>query len=415
MFRKFLPILILNFLVFGSLCAQQKIRLKGVVTDAQTGEGVAFAHVGSCDKPIGAVAGDDGKFDLSLSVLFRNDSLCVSSIGYKTVKFPINELLKEKDDLVLALSPNVTELDELVIHGSKISGRRVIRDAVKAIKKNFPKKPFVEKGYYRDYLKKDGEYVSLLEGAFIVEDPGFKKRIKKGKVYVEQIRYSEEYLKNYEKYVKDVENDSLRHLVYGISPFVDGNELASLLGNNPVRNHKSSLAFIGVLDSMWRKKSLEFEIDHYTYLGEDEVYVVKVSPTRAYQHVDVKGEFYIRVKDFAFVRMDFEFYVHKVFDKLRKWYEVSLEYQDVDGKMYLKYLSFINYFKLIVDNQYAELQQYREFFVNDVIPEGMYVPGSFSKEGLLDPEKPLFDQGFRNDPDFWKKYNNSILETPLVE
>ena len=66
-------------------------------------------------------------------------------------------------------------LQEMVISDNKITGRRVLQKAIARIPYNYPNKPFQLDGYYRDYMKKDGHYISFLEGAISVFDPGFRK------------------------------------------------------------------------------------------------------------------------------------------------------------------------------------------------------------------------------------------------
>ena len=80
--------------------------------------------------------------------------------------------------------------------------------------------------------------------------------------------------------------------------------------------------------------------------------------------------------------------------------------------MYLKYYSFMNYFKLLTIEEIAELSVYREFFVNN-IKVSEYEP--LKDESIIEDTLPLYKQDAPNDPKFWVSFNRTLLEQPLME
>ncbi len=405
---KFVISVLFLFLAFD--LAAQVIDLKGKVTDAETGEPVSFAHIGICGKSIGTVANDAGEYIFHLKNYTRGDTLCASAIGYKRFRMEISDL-EGMPMLNIELKPQTNILTEVVITDERITARRVIEKAIKRIHRNYPSRPYIMEGYYRDYLKKNNEYVSFLEGAFAVKDPGFRKPVKKMVIQIHQLRYSKTYVKNFDEYVKDIGSDSTKILIHGVSPAFRGNEFSNMQGQNPIRNHAFNVPFIGVFDDFY-KRSYDFEIEYYTKYEGKEVYVISIAPGENFRftHVTIEGKIYIRTDNYAIVKFNYAYYVTQRLER-RKWFELNQEYREVNGEMYLKYISYMNYFKLLTTEEIADFALYREFFVNE-IRFGAIDP---SAGPLIDKSKPLYQQNAPDDPAFWAAYNRTLLEQPLKE
>jgi len=180
---------------------------------------------------------------------------------------------------------------------------------------------------------------------------------------------------------------------------------------NPIRNHAFSVPFIGVFDE-FNKRSYDFEIEYYTMYNGKEVYVINIAPNKNFRftHVTIEGKIYIRTDNYAIVKFSYAYFVSKRLE-LKKWFELNQEYREVEGKMYLKYISYMNYFKLLTTEDIADFALYREFFVNE-IRFGNIDPA----EGpLIDNSKPLYLQDAPNNSQFWATFNRTLLEQPLKE
>lgn len=391
--------------VFG----QNNIILKGVVRDKATGKGMPFAHVGICGKAIGTVSNENGEFKLNLAPYLALDTLCVSSIGYGTYQGLISDL--EKIDYInIELESQDMVLSEVIVSGEKITARRVLAKAIERIKKNFPVKPFVLDGYYRDYLKRGQDYISLLESAISVEDPGFKKPESRSRVRINQIRLSPDYIKDFEKYCTKNPDDTVKQILEGFSPFVNGNEFTNMRENNPIRNFSTDIPMVGAFNQFYMK-NLKFEIAYKTEVNGKEVYVIKFEPSDEfkYNYVQAFGEVYIRTDDYAIMKFTFNYYV-SLFREKKKIYELDVEYREYEGKMFLNYMSFENYFKIYTGDEIAELYLYREYFVND-IHYPRFTP--IKENDFIDNSVPLKDYKMKSDPDFWNNYNIVLQEKPL--
>ena len=318
-------VLLIVTLLFANLyvLAQQNIVLKGQIFDAKTGEPVPFAHVGLCEKAIGTVSNEDGVFELKMAPYLLYDTLCISVIGYETYRQQVNEV-NEANFINVDLEPFTSVLQDVIISGDKITGKRVLEKAIRRIYRNYPNNPFQLEGYYRDYLKKNNDYISFLEGAILVEDPGFRKPDSKSKVVISQMRVSDKYLENYEKYLHKDPEDTLKEIMEGISPVFYGNEFFNMRFHDPIRNQLETVPFVGQF-SNFHASNYEFEIAYYTYVDNDEVYVITFKPNPKYQypHIRAVGEIYIRVKDYAILKFNYNFYVSKFGDE-KKWYELNI-------------------------------------------------------------------------------------------
>ncbi|NJN24677.1 MAG: carboxypeptidase-like regulatory domain-containing protein [Cyclobacteriaceae bacterium] len=399
------------FLFVCSGLSAQQVFVRGTISDAQTGAGVAFAHVGICGKSIGTVANENGNFEFRIPHVVPGDTLCATAIGYETYNYAVADL-RGKSTFNIVLKPQISYLSDIVIKDERITGRRVVAKAISRIKRNYPKNPFILEGYYRDYLKKNNEYVSFLEAATTIDDQGFGKDTDKTQIEINQLRYSKDYIKYLTQYVTDFEKDSSKLLVHGVSPAFKGNEFSNLFYHNPIRNHSTSVPFIGVFDT-FAERNYDFDIEYYTYIDDKEVYVINIAPSKKFRftHVSIKGKLYIRTDNFAIVKFSYAYFVTKRLET-KKWFELNIEYREFQKKMYLKYFSFMNYFKLMMPGEFAEMYVYREFFVNDIKADE-YKP--IAQTQSIDETLPLYKQNAPNDAVFWKNYNRTLLEQPLME
>lgn len=398
------------FLIHSDLFSQQ-VFVKGRITDSESAEGVSFAHIGICYKSVGVVANDNGDFEFRIPDHVINDTLCATAIGYETFKIPVSEL-KGIFNFDIQLIPQISVLDDILIKDERITGKRVIAKAIYRLKKNYPKKPFLLEGYYRDYVKKHNEYVSMLEGVFTIDDKGFRQPTSKTDIQINELHHTENYIDILTEYVTNFNDDSTKLLMHGVAPAFKGNEFSNLYYHNPIRNHDVSVPFIGVFDT-FAQRNYDYEIEYYTYIDGKEVYVINIAPSKQFRftHVSIKGKLFIRTDNFAIVKFNYAYFVTRRLET-KKWFELNVEYREFEGKMYLKYYSFMNYFKLLTIEEIAEMSVFREFFVNNIRTSD-YVP--LDKSLVIDDSLPLYEQNTPSNPKFWINYNRTLLEQPLLD
>lgn len=103
---------LLLFLLFPLTSAGQ-IFFKGLVVDKETKQGIAFATVGIVKQNIGTNADEEGRFTISIAST-TNDTLIISSIGYKTKLVP----LKTNSATTFELEPKSATLNEVIVVGN---------------------------------------------------------------------------------------------------------------------------------------------------------------------------------------------------------------------------------------------------------------------------------------------------------
>jgi len=115
---------ILLLLFSLSLFAQKST--EGIIKNAETDEPIPYVNIGIVKKDKGTVSTDEGKFEFEIPSNLMNDTIKLSSIGYK----PKTMLAKDfvailKTNPIIKLLPEITELDEVVVTNKKLKEKVV--------------------------------------------------------------------------------------------------------------------------------------------------------------------------------------------------------------------------------------------------------------------------------------------------
>ena len=90
----------------------------GQLINIDSGQPIPFVNIGIIGENTGTVSDVEGRFNIELNSTFDNDTLCISSIGYESIKQLVSEFKNEIGDIDLvqiALSPKVYLLEEVII------------------------------------------------------------------------------------------------------------------------------------------------------------------------------------------------------------------------------------------------------------------------------------------------------------
>ncbi len=98
----------------------QKI-MDGIIIDSEINKPVPYVNIGILNKNKGTVSDKNGKFSIEISNDFSNDTIRISSIGYKTQSYIVN-ILQEKmiTNSSIKLYPETVALNEVVVSGKKL-------------------------------------------------------------------------------------------------------------------------------------------------------------------------------------------------------------------------------------------------------------------------------------------------------
>ncbi|WP_422860546.1 carboxypeptidase-like regulatory domain-containing protein [Flagellimonas sp. S174] len=353
------------FLSFTFFCVHaiwgQNDFIQGQLLDSNTSKPVVFATIRIEGKALGVISNQDGGFRLPLKFKDEGDTLIVSSMGYERKRIAMLDL--SQDELnIIKLTPGVIKLKEVVLSKKQkrrgpLSAKSIVRKAIQAIPKKFPRHPSSVIGYYRDYQFSERKYVNLNEAILEVFDLGFQKLDNlntKVQIYDKKQNFdfkrdtiSDNKYGDDENYMKIINNAYL--FDYG------GNEFVILRVHDAIRNYKiDSYDFVNQLETDLIKNHFFRKLED-TYIDEEELYTIRMNKT--FFGYKVSGLLYISKQDFAIHKLKYTVYENfglrsKRRNKKEKdqklFFEIITEYQRADdGKMYLNYISFHNDFMLI--------------------------------------------------------------------
>ena len=175
--------------LFNVVQAQSYLRLNGIVLSAQKKLPVAYAHVGIPIRGMGVISNEVGAFTLNFSEAYLKDSLKVSCLGFKTYAVALSKLNLE-DTLVIQLKPETLQLAEAIVRPHSDSGRAILREALKRLKKNYPTKIHQLNAFYREKVQSrdDYGYTRLMEGMVGIQDWGIDSDPQRIRVRVNEYR-----------------------------------------------------------------------------------------------------------------------------------------------------------------------------------------------------------------------------------
>jgi len=283
-------------------------------------------------------------------------------IGYDHFK-SVASAMAEKENVV-KLRQSSTLLSEVVINASnkELTGKEIVKKAVTSIPSNYPMKPFMIEGFFRDLQKEDDKPVELLEAAlrFRYKDynPGFED------VEIVEVRRS----------------FNKRHPVNGT--YDRQNSIFDLMEDNYVKHR------FGPINT----KGWKFEVD--SIFAYNQTIVYKISGVKGPSQSAI---LFIDSENFAILKLELkmqmvngEFYRRYLnlpdpHGLQETSFRMIFEFQRIDDKMYLKYQREEDSYNL---------------FNNVVKDENDNTPGQ-----KMNINKSVEGQASSFNAEFWKYYN----------
>ncbi|GHV67614.1 hypothetical protein FACS1894199_13440 [Bacteroidia bacterium] len=134
---------------FSTIHAQEKktVTVKGMVTDAVTGEAIPLANIGVLGTHLGVAAGMDGEFELELAAWLSDHTLRTSVVGYATFEIKVKDAVQH-ELLKIKLKPVTFKINEVQVKAKSLVYIKMLKQAVKNIAQNYPNKPYNYSGYF---------------------------------------------------------------------------------------------------------------------------------------------------------------------------------------------------------------------------------------------------------------------------
>ena len=283
-------------------------------------------------------------------------------------------------------------LKEVVIMDS-LKGGDILHIAISRVEENYPDKPFLMDGFYRDLKKVADTYISLLEAAVKIYDEDYREPRNKFKlrerVGLKEVRRSLGYTSKFTSF------------------FDQDNLLEDLLLNNNIRYRQFPEEEI-FFSSLHREK------DSY-YNGHD-VFVVSHSK-------DYLLRLYIDKVTYGIIHLDYENHQQDELEKKRGlvskfvWIKRVIDFKLYEGKLFLNYLtvdSKINWYDTETGELKFETELLRQLLINQITPN--------TNERITSREKMknygLQYQDKEYNKEFWKNYNvikESQLDKKIIK
>jgi hypothetical protein len=356
-----------------NLYGQPTEYIQGKVLDLITKEPISFAFIILNQNNIGIVANEEGDFKININSKFLSDTLKISCIGYQTKLIKFNELISNNINNIF-LSQSYTELDEVKIVAlkKKISSKALIKKAIKNIRTNYSIDPFSYVSYYREYQKKDYEYLNLNEAIIHTKDYGFNTYSSDSEIRL--LDYKKDTFFNrrninllYDTIAKPNYFQPNKFIPNAYLPNQGGNEFFILMAHDPIRRYQSkSFSFIDRFSKDFLRNHRFSEVE---LVYNDDLLLLKIKfiakelidkgpgvglgkmivlpKEDSSDNVTAFGEIYIQPNDYSIHKINYTCLEKKSNKEL---YNIKIEYgytEHKGSKMRLKYISFNNLFKII--------------------------------------------------------------------
>ena len=364
-----LPIFFLCFSVFS------QTEIKNKISDFGSLMPIESASIYVQNTTIGTVSNADGKFVLLVPIQFVNDTLVVSSIGYKSFKTLVGEFDNTQE---IYLDEDIASLDEIVLiaENRPKTANDIVLKAIEKLSTNMPNMPYLQKGFLRHKERNRREFKWLVESAITVYDSSYMSSAAFNlKINVDQVRKSYDLrdvdsLLTYTAYLKEKSNRenlharNLRRDTIKTSTLVKAikwndtrvNGLQNLFESklNIFRNTNKNRALFGedILDMH------QFRLDTILVDDDRKIYKIEISESHQYINLETKGIFndgyhpkgwlYIYYDNYAIKKLEYELVAASSAQKSRSKtlfdtqinHKLIMTFREYQDKMYPNYIYY---------------------------------------------------------------------------
>lgn len=354
--------------------------LSGQLLDRQTRDPLSFASIYLSGTTIGTTSNAEGEFVFHIPADLPNDTLVISLIGYNTLKKRLAEFDKAE---VLFLEQNTLDLDEVVVTAEKrLTAKQIVQKAYQSLPQNYPDEPYILEGFVRDLQNEDDQYVEYMECAVKMRYQRYN--LARGpNVELQAVRRS--YIAEKHPWNKGQERK---------------NTIVDIVEDEFIRYNYGPIR---------AKGGWKYEME--SVLPFDDRFVYRITAVdKPFQ----TAVLYIDTESFAFVRLELtrktkggrSWRRRLASGQKQVYYNVVFEYQEHEGKMYLKYQKEEDSWEIYKNAESKKLlfTQYpkKELFINKVITKNI---DQYNFNANLEITKSVEEQAPSFDPSFWKYYN----------
>lgn len=377
---------------------QNVLILKGRVIAADTRMPLSNATLTVENSNVSGITNQDGYFTLRVPETVRNSKLTVRFLGYENMEIPIVTLVGKSNDNI-ALNPSPIELGTVEIVSG--DGTELVREALARVAQNYSADPKMMIAFYRESIKKNSNYISLVEAVLDV------------------------YKASYKSFEGDQEKIYIGRKATDISPrdtvlmkFQGGISAAMMLdvAKNP------DIIFGANADGY------SFQIERLININNKPNYVIDFSPLPGIQEILFRGKIYLDVSTLAFSRVEFNMnvegrkdatniFIRKKPAKMKVDVEEAryvADFVESNGTWYFNYSSTEVKFKVRWTNRFFGLFSTSYIIGSEIAVTDRYENGvsKFPRKERIHSSDVIAEKvEYFQDPDFWGEYN--VIEPDL--
>ncbi|RNC85157.1 MAG: carboxypeptidase-like regulatory domain-containing protein [Winogradskyella sp.] len=437
---------------FTSFVSFSQIEIRGKVVDFMELLPIENASIYIKNTTIGTISNSDGRFVLLVPNQHENDTLVVSSIGFKSFKVKVGDYDGSED---IFLEEDVAALDEIVIVADPrpTTGNEIVLKALERLSENMPDSAYLQKGFLRHKERNKIEFKWLIESAITVYDSGYNSKSNEHlKVNVDEMRKSYDlrdvdsifaYVSYKNRNVKrnrlrandirrqDVSRSQLVKSIKWNDTRVNGLQNIFQGKLNLLRNSQNAKALFGdgILDTH------QFQLDTILVDDSRKIYKIKIDESKDYVGLGTKGIYnegykaqgwlYIYYDNYAIKKIEYELVAASDAQKSRSKrllgtqinHKLIINYIEYNDKMYPNYIYYetpklVNVgLKTTGRVSQKEIDRYnREERYYSTVQEILFSEIILDKEIIYQElnTKPWDMDIFVSKPynkDFWKNYN----------
>ena len=364
-------------------------QLEGKIVDSKSGQPVVYANIIILGTNTGTIANMEGEFVLKIPRENSQDSIVISSIGYKNKIFSAMQFRTENH--LIKLKSVTISLAEINIRTG--DAREILIAALDNIRDNYSTKPYMVTAFYRESIQRRRKYVAVSEAVLDAYKPAYSG-FERDRIKILKARKSSDFQ------MKDT--------------------LALKLQGGPYSMFR--LDFVKHPDELLEREVLQyykFEIDGQVIIDNRLAYVISFEQLPQIMVPLYEGKFYIEVDKLAFLGAEFQInenLIHKANEYMVKQkppgvevainkanYKVS--YRFFGGNWHLNYVRtelalFIKWKKKHFRARYTTTA---EMVVTDMDTLNIT---KFKNQNTLGIRDVLIEQvGNFEDSEFWGEYN----------
>lgn len=370
----------------------------GEIRDKETNERLPFASISILNTSTGTISNEEGLFSMQLPYINENDSLIISYLGYHALKIAMHDISKYD---IYRIESRSIPLQEVIIRG--LHPENLIRLAIDNKKKNYPDKPFVQRAFYRESIKRDNEFKLYAEGILDILKRPYRPTL-----------FNDQVVLIKQRSFKSIESeDTVQFKLHaGIQTSLDLDVV------------KNSFSFI----------DLEF-IKDYTYhmrdilLNDNKMaYKIEFKPRNLNDPYAYEGCIYLDVETLAFVKLEFS-YTKVALHNMRNSFVVRSSPQLIiiptETKYSVSYKKFGDryYIHHIQGELFIKVKKRRKFlssrfsasFEMVATELNQEAPRRFPSEITLNTHQVFSDRYTNYDLSYWSNENTLIPEQDLMK